>query len=137
MKRGRCRLTPLMVLLLMATVTLGGPFVATQAQDAPKEAAKRDPVAAKQAADDDMPARIRKLEQTVQRLETDLRMRPLPPPNATGIAIMAQTFAFIGMGIGAIAFIKASKLNKQLEQLRADSGNRNNVSSEGPGLTNG
>src|SRR5438552_6574731 len=104
MKRGVCRLTPWMVLLLMATVTLG-PFAAIQAQDAPKDAAGPDPVAGKQAADDDMPARIRKLEQTVQRLESELRMRSLPPPNATGIAI---------------AFIKASKLNKQLEQLRAE-----------------
>ena len=134
MKRGTCSLGPLMVLLLMAAIGLA-PLAALQAQDAPKEAAKPEPIAGKAAAQDDMATRIQKLEETVKRLESELRTRPLPPPNPMGIVIMAQTFAFIGMGIGALAFIRAGKLKKEIDELRKGGDKPN--STEGPGLTNG
>jgi hypothetical protein len=106
-----------MLLLVAVSFSLDA---ALQAQQVSKEPAPKPDgaQAGNQAGQDEMPARVERLEKTVQRLENEFRMRPLPPPNAMGIAMMAQTFAIIGMGLGAYGFLMASKLRKELQQSR-------------------
>ena len=133
-----CQLSFLLVMMSLVAASLS-PYATLQAQPGAKEpVAKPDGAqAGKQAAQEDIPTRIQKLEHTVQRLENELRMRPSSQPNAMGIAMMAQTFAIIGMGLGAYGFVVASKLRKELQQLREDRNKPNSIPTEPPGLTNG
>ena len=119
MKLSRYGRSCLVVLGLLAAATLST-RTALQAQEGPKQAVK--PIAQpdtaearKQGDQDDASARIKKLEETVRRLETKVGAMP---PSALPLAGMAQTFGIMGFLCGAGALAYVSKIRKELRQMR-------------------